>query len=230
MIVTDGQYAFQSFGRTRNNLRYLGRLECCLRALVYQRFDEILIAVPAELQTINDYPFVELVRNLEANYVGLPITLAGGTTEQLNTFILERQCVERLAVNSLIFQSDALQRLRSIQESYGEQFIIANIPVLFSNDTWCAVDQSSGKLISLAQLDYDLLNCFDEVMFHFIDNQGFFVDTDSLDILGDRIAMEKIILAGGMNSIEILKKAKWMNVASILADNYALYSEHIYAL
>jgi len=231
MLITDGVHTFQSFGGHRGTLRYQGRLEACLRALVYQEFDEILIALPAYFSSVRDLLAFEKLRiSIEQSYVSLPITLSGGTTENLNSLIVNQQCIERISANSMLFQRDALEKLKSLQGHFGEQFIIANIVINYSNGKWWFADYSKQKFYDIEQIDYDLLNQFDEIVFHFIGQQGTVQDFKGVKKLTARIDNSKIILAGGMNNKKVIDEAKRLNLAAVLVDNHALYSEHMHAM
>ena len=231
MLLTDGVHAFQSFGNERSALRYMGTLQICLRALVYQGFDEILIALPAYFRTIkSSVVFEQLRESIQGSYVSVPITLAGGSTEGLNSLIVKQQCIERISVNSMLFQGDALERLKRLQGHFGEQFIVANLVINISNGVWKFVDHSNHKLYSIDSFDYELLRHFDEVTCHFIGEHGSIQKSEFLDVISEKIQAEKVILAGGVNNRKVISEAKKHNFAAVLMDNYALYSEHLYAM
>jgi imidazole glycerol phosphate synthase subunit HisF len=231
MLLTDGLHAYQSFGDERRALRYMGTLQTCLRALVYQGFDEISIALPAYFRSMKgSFAFEQLRKSIQGSYVSLPITLAGGTTEELNSLIVNQQCIERVSVNSMLFQDCALERLKRLQGHFGEQFIVANLVIKLSNGIWKFFDHSNHKFYNIDKFDYELLGQFDEVSCHFIGQHGSTQKFEFWNVISEKIQADKVILAGGVNDKKVISEAKKFNFAAVLMDNYALYSEHPHAM
>jgi hypothetical protein len=222
-LISDGEFCYQSYRCQRYS--FLGRLETCLDGLIYNGFDEVNLCLPASLNSAQS-ALKKVVKLLGSRHFPIPIVLSGAGISRFGLDELSRiKVIERVAINSLYFTNP--EDLQKISKSFGRQFVVLNLPCRVSEGDLEVLDFSANKVRKLAD-NQKLMEDFDEIILHNVDDHGFAVRPNFRDFLAsqDIFDFEKIVVLGGFNDTQLnqtfVRKA---SPAAVYMDNFALYSE-----
>jgi imidazole glycerol phosphate synthase subunit HisF len=221
MLLTDGREVYQSF--SGHNVVVAGGLENALEHSVYRGFQEIMLCMAGK-RTFEKSYWQDLKYILRNNYVGIPITLCGGFSTEKAHSIIESGTIERIAVNSPIFSEN--NNLKKIQESFGNQYLIAHVPIKINErGRLDLIDFSSNKVYPLTIEFSTYLRTFDEISIHDIIGHGSAHSEQVSLILNEYLPRNQIIYTGGIKNKFELDKLSDLNFSALAIDNSVFYAE-----